>query len=172
VVAVLVILLAALLLPAAAQAKVTCEQPPQPARDVPLRGLPEHPISGRSYRIVAWQRPDEGVNPAPHLGAEYCGDDAPLEALAGAGDWFRRVPGGGGHYELELRFPVAGPWAVSFMDRWGRFHDLGVRTVLPANGFSPAARSLLVLERAVWILAPSSPRSTGPFPARARTSGW
>jgi hypothetical protein len=142
----------ALVLPAAAQAKVTCEQPGRPARDVPIRGLPAHPVAERTYRLVATLRPDEGVNPAPHLGAEYCGGDAPREAMAGAGGWFRRVPGGGGAYVLELRFASPGPWAVSFMDRHGHFHELGLRSVRPANGFRPAPLGLVWLQAAVRTL--------------------
>jgi hypothetical protein len=171
VIVVLAILLAVLVLPAAAHAKFTCEQPRTPARDVPLRGLPDHPVAERTYRIVATLRPDEGVNPVPNLGAQYCGDDATRDARAGAGGWFRRVPGSGGRYALELRFASPGPWALSFMDRHGRFHELGLRSVRPANGFWPAALGLISLEEAVWIFAPSSPRSTALFPARARTSG-
>jgi hypothetical protein len=137
VIAVLGILLVALLLPASAEAKVTCEGPHIPDRDAPLRGLPDHPIVGRTYRLTA-TLPDRGVNPVPHLGAEYCGRAAPHESRAGAGGWFRRVPGAGGTYLLELRFRSAGPWAVSFMDRHGWFYELGIRTVLPANGISTA----------------------------------
>jgi hypothetical protein len=130
----LAILVAVLLLPAAAHAKVTCEGPREPARDVPLRGLPDSPIAGRTYLVTA--RSGKGVNPTPHLGAEHCGGHVPHEATAGAGGWFRRV--GDGVYELDLRFPAPGPWAVVYMDRDGRFHELGMRTVRPANGFWPA----------------------------------
>jgi hypothetical protein len=153
----LAVALVALALPAAAQAKITCEQPRTPARDVPLDGLPDAPVAGRTYDVTATLVPDEGVNPVPHLGAEHCGGGVPHEATAGAGGWFR--PRGGGVYVLELRFSHPGPWAVSFMDRHGRFHELGLRTVLPANGFWPA-RAPEVLLRAfgpvVWIFEPGA----------------
>ena len=165
-IAVLGILLVALLLPASAEAKVTCGGPQSRDRDAPLRGLPDHPVVGRTYRLTA-TLPDRGVNPVPHLGAEYCGWAAPHESRGGAGGWFRRVPGAGGTYLLELRFRSAGPWAVSFMDRHGWFYELGIRTVLPANGISPARARPPVrsgvrggtallrqpLGRLLWILA-------------------
>jgi hypothetical protein len=146
----LALVLAALVLPAAAQAKVTCEQPTRP-ETAPLRGLPDHPIAGRVYQLTA-RLPDRGVNPVPHLGAEYCGPGVPREATAGAGGWFTRVPGSGGGYLLRLRFPSAGPWAVSFMDRHGRFHELGFRSVLPANGVWTAPIGRAWVEEAVRIL--------------------
>jgi hypothetical protein len=147
----LALVLAALLLPAAAEAKVTCEQPTRPKPGAPLRGLPDHPIAGRVYQLTA-RLPDRGVNPVPHLGAEYCGRDVPRESKAGAGGWFRRVPGSGGGYLLRLRFPSAGPWAVSFMDRHGRFHELGIRSVRPTGGFWSAPLGLVWVEDAVRIL--------------------
>jgi hypothetical protein len=129
-------LAAALVLPAAAQAKITCKEPRTPDPDVPVEGLPEAPVAGRTYTVTATLAPDEGVNPVPHLGAEYCGDAVANAATAGAGDWFKRR--GRGEYVLELRFRHPGPWMVSFMDRHGHFHELGMRTVLPANGVWPA----------------------------------
>jgi hypothetical protein len=161
VIAVLALLLAALLLPAAAEAKVTCA-PVDAEPGVPLRGLPEHPVARRTYPLAVTLL-DRGVNPTPHLGAEYCGDDRPHHSAAGAGGWFRRVRGSGGGYALDLRFPFAGPWAASFMDRDGGFHELGVITVLPANGISPAAAPRLAtrdvpplrrpLGQVLWIFA-------------------
>jgi hypothetical protein len=156
------LLVAVLALPAAAQAKVTCTPPAGREPGAPLHGLPDHPIADRTYRLTA-TLPDRGVNPVPHLGAEYCGHDRTPESVAGAGGWFRRVPGAGGSFALELRFPSAGPWAVSFMDRDGRFHELGILTVLPADGFSPsrsprvedrgAALLRRPLRQALWIFA-------------------
>jgi hypothetical protein len=159
------IAVALLALPAAAEAKITCAEPRTPAPNLPLRGLPDHPVADRTYRITATLRADVGVNAVPYLGAEYCGDDVPRESRAGAGGWFRDE--GAGVYVVELRFPTPGPWAVSFMDKHGHFHELDL----------PPVRGLpsLSLRQAVWIFQPaaaSSPRSTGPFPARARTSGW
>jgi hypothetical protein len=163
VIAVLAILLAALLLPPAAHAKVSCASPAHAEPGVPLRGLPQQPIADRTYRLVA-TLPEGGVNPAPHLGAEHCGEDVPRDSIAGAGGWFRRVPGAGEGFLLELRFPSAGPWAVVFMDRDGGHHELGMLTVLPANGISPAraprvtARKLALLHRplgqVLWIFEP------------------
>jgi hypothetical protein len=127
---VLTIVIAALLLPALAEAKVTCAEPQRPAGAVPLRGLPYGPVAGREYRLTAVLRPDEGVNPAPHLAAEYCG--AGSEPVPGAGGWFRAR--GDGEYTLVLRFDRPGPWVLSFMDRRGVFHPLGFRQVRPAGG--------------------------------------
>src|SRR5918992_3331367 len=89
------LLVAALALPAAAQARVPCTPPAGPEPGAPLRGLPDHPVADRTYRLTA-TLPDRGVNPVPHLGAEYCGWAAPHESRAGAGGWFRRVPGARG----------------------------------------------------------------------------
>jgi hypothetical protein len=134
VISLLAIAIAALLLPAAADAKLTCDGARRPERDVPLRGLPGDLVAGRVYRLTATLRPDEGVNHAPHFAAEHCGDPVPHEAAAGAGGWFRRQGGdGAGVYVLELRFTASGPWALSFMDRHGRFHDLGLRWVEKAG---------------------------------------
>jgi hypothetical protein len=135
VLALLAILLAALVLPAAAQAKVTCEEPRRAGRDVPLRGLPAAPEVDRVYRLTATLQDGEGVNPAPHLAAEYCGGGAAHEATAGAGGWFSAR--GNGRYVLDLRFTHPGPWAVSFMDRDGVFHDLGIRRVGPTERLAP-----------------------------------
>jgi hypothetical protein len=154
------IVIAALLLPAAAEAKVTCEEPQRPAEDAPLLGVPDAPVEGREYWITAILRPDEGVNAAPHLAAEYCGRDRHLSISAGAGGWFRSR--GRGVYVLRLRFDRPGRWALSFMDRHGMFHALGFRPVHPAGGAQPAPQqplgdrqltglAFLDLERAVWI---------------------
>jgi hypothetical protein len=124
------LVIAALLLPSVAEAKITCEVPQLPAGDVPLLGVPDAPVVGREYRVKAILRPDEGVNATPHLGAEYCGGGPPQEATAGAGGWFRAR--GSGVYTLRLRFDHPGPWALSFMDRHGMFHALGFRHVRPA----------------------------------------
>ena len=126
----LALVIAALLLPSVADAKITCEEPRRLAEDVPLLGVPDAPVEGREYRITAILRPDEGVNPTPHLAAEYCGGGPPHEATAGAGGWFRAR--GSGVYALRLRFDHPGPWALSFMDRHGMFHTLGFRNVRPA----------------------------------------
>jgi hypothetical protein len=135
VVPVLALVIATMLLPAVAEAKVTCEGARQPERDVRLRGLPDDPVAGRVYRLTATLRPDEGVNHAPHLGAQHCGDRVPHEARAGAGGWFRRQNVHGDRvYGLDLRFSAPGPWALSFMDRAGRFHDLGWRWVETPGG--------------------------------------
>jgi hypothetical protein len=155
-------LAAVLVLPAAvAQAKITCEEPHLRDRGAPVEGLPEAPVAGRTYTVTATLAPDEGVNPTPHLGAEYCGDAVPHEATAGAGGWFRRR--GGGEYVLELRFRHHGPWMVSFMDRHGGFHELGMRTVLPANGFWPAPdpeplprAALRAFGPVVWMFEPGA----------------
>jgi hypothetical protein len=164
VVALVAIAVALLALPAAAAAKITCAEPRTPAPNLPLRGVPDDPVADRTYRITATLRADVGVNPAPYLGAEYCGDDAAPESMAGAGGWFRRQ--GAGVYAVELRFPDPGPWAVAFMDRHGHFHELDL----------PPVRGLpsLSLEQAVWMLQPgaaSSLRSRALFPVRVRTSG-
>jgi hypothetical protein len=121
----------ALLLPTVAEAKITCEEPQRPARQAPLRGLPDTPVAGREYRLTAVLRPDAGVNPAPHLAAQHCGPLAPHEVAAGAGGGFQRR--GRGVYTLVLRFDRPGPWALSLMDRHGRFHELGFRQVRAAE---------------------------------------
>jgi hypothetical protein len=160
-VAIAIVLLA---LPAAAEAKITCAEPLRPEPDPPfLRGVPDDPVAGKTYRITIRLRADVGVNAVPYLGAEYCGDDVPREAMAGAGGWFRRQ--GAGVYVVELRFPSPGPWAASYMDKHGYFHELDL----------PPVRGLpsLSLEQAVWIFQPdvaSSRRSRALFPARVRTS--
>jgi hypothetical protein len=171
---VLAIVIAALLLPAGAQAKVTCEEPQRPADHIPLFGLPDAPVAGREYRLSVTLLLDRGVNPAPHLAAEYCG--VARRPVAGAGGWFRAR--GDGRYTLVLRFDRPGPWALSFMDRHGVFHPLGFRQVRPVPRFRDdqvTGLASLALDRLLWIFRPgavlSSPRSTGPFPARARTSG-
>jgi hypothetical protein len=157
---VLAIVIAALLLPAVAEAKVSCEEPQRPAEDAPLLGLPDAPVEGREYWITAILRRDEGVNPTPHLAAEYCGRGRHLPTAAGGGGWFRSR--GGGVYVLRLRFDRPGPWALSFMDRHGMFNALGFRHVRPAGGAEPAPQQplgdqhptglpFLTLERAVWI---------------------
>jgi hypothetical protein len=164
VIALLAIAVVLLALPAAAEAKITCAEPRTPSLDLPLRGVPDNPVAGRTYRITASLRADVGVNAVPYLGAEYCGDDVPRESIAGAGGWFRRL--GGGVYVVELRFPTPGPWSVSFMDKHGHFHELDLP---PVRGMPS-----LSLEQAVWIFEPgvaSSPRSRALFPARVRTSG-
>jgi hypothetical protein len=187
---VLAIVIAALLLPAVAQAKVTCEEPQRPAGHTPLFGVPDAPVVGREYRLSAIPLPDRGVNPAPHLAAEYCG--VARRPVAGAGGWFRAREGG--RYTLVLRFDRPGPWALSFMDRRGVFHPLGFRQVRGAGERQPALPPQQWLGQLLWIFQPgavlerqahlrlapvypalagvSSPRSTGRFPARARTSGW
>jgi len=127
--------IAALLMPAAAAAKVTCEEPRRPAEDVPLRGLPDAPIEGREYRLTAVLRAEVGVNPAPHLAVEYCGDDVPRESAASPGGWFRERRGRGADvYVLDLRFDHPGPWTLAFMDRTGAFKELGFRHVRAADG--------------------------------------
>jgi hypothetical protein len=163
VIAVVAIAMVLLALPAAAEAKITCAEPRTPSLDLPLHGVPDDPVADRTYRITATLRADVGVNPVPYLGAEYCGDDVPREAMAGAGGWFRRQ--GAGVYVVELRFPSPGPWAVSFMDKHGHFHELDL----------PPVRGLpsLSLDQAVWLLQPSaasSLRSRALFPVRVRTS--
>jgi hypothetical protein len=55
-------------------------------------------------------------------------------------------------YTLRLRFPEPAPWAVSFMDLTGSFHDLGLRTVRPPpmpaqRGFFAAALEMVL---AAW----------------------
>jgi hypothetical protein len=155
---VLALVIAALLLPAPAEAKVTCEEPVRPAAEVPLRGLPDAPIAGREYRLTTVLRAEVGVNPAPHLAAEYCGGGARHESPAGAGGWFRPRAGfGGDFYVLDLRFERAGPWALSFMDRSGVFKNLGLRHVRPAGEAELprqqplAGLAFLALEQVLWI---------------------
>jgi hypothetical protein len=61
------------------------------------------------------------------------------------------------------------------MDREGVFHPLGLRQVRRAGEPQPGQPRQQSLAQLLWIFQPggvSSPRSTGPFPARARTSGW
>jgi hypothetical protein len=161
----LAFVLAALMLPAAAEAKITCAEPLRPEPDPPfLSGVPDDPVAGKTYRITIRLRADVGVNAVPYLGAEYCGDGVPRDSMSGAGGWFRQR--GADVYIVDLRFPSPGPWAVSYMDKHGWFHELDL----------PPVRGLpsLSLEQAVWIFQPdvaSSRRSRALFPARVRTSG-
>jgi hypothetical protein len=155
------LLLMALLLPTVAEAKITCEEPQRAARQAPLRGLPDSPVAGREYRLTAVLRTDAGVNPAPHLAAQHCGPLAPHEVAAGAGGGFQRR--GRGVYTLVLRFDRPGPWALSFMDRHGRFHGLGFRQVRPEREAEPAPEQPLVarlgalaLEQVLWIFEPGA----------------
>jgi hypothetical protein len=129
---VLAIAVALLVLPAGAAAKFTCEARGAPPDGTVLHGLPAKPIAGQTYALSV-TLPADGVNSAPYLGAEYCGDPRGRGRPAGAGGWFRRVRGTQRDvYTLSLRIPKPGRWALSFMDLDGTFHDLGLRSVPPA----------------------------------------
>jgi hypothetical protein len=128
--AIVLLAIAALTWPVAADAKITCEGGGKRPQGFVLHGLPAAPVAKRSYPLtVSLLRQGHGVNPSPYLGAEPC--DGRAEGMPGAGDWFR--PAGDGRYVLSLSFPRAGPWRVAFMDLNGTFYDLGMRRVRPAG---------------------------------------
>jgi len=135
-IAVLASTAAALLLPAAAGAKFTCQERGARPQGIALRGLPATPIARRTYTLTVVLPTAHATNPSPYLGTAYCGDAIKPEQAGATGGSFRRV---GGHqggdisvFSLDVRFPHPGPWALSLMDLDGSFYDFGLRPVKPA----------------------------------------
>ena len=144
-------------LPSSAGAKFTCEQRGLQPMGVALRGLPASPIAGRSYRIVVTLPTSTGVNPRPYLGAQHCeraGGREPAPSIDGR---FRPVGGQGSRvFALDLRFPLPGPWALSFMDLDGSFYDFGLRQVRSSTTgtrTTPATAQASGSPAATWLLA-------------------
>jgi hypothetical protein len=131
---------AALLSRAIAEAKIGCESRGISRDGIALRGLPPRPVVGCTYSLTV-ALPDSGVNAVPYLGAESCGELIG-EAVAGASAWFRKASSQPSTFVMHLRFSHPGPWAVSFMDLDGTFHDLGLHRVTPApaRDTDPSAR--------------------------------
>jgi ribonucleoside-diphosphate reductase alpha chain len=120
---------AALLAPAQAGAKVTCESRGVRTPSLELSGLPGSPVVGRTYTVRLVTRA-HAVNPRPALAIIHCGTGNPTAETSPANGWFRRVLGPTrGVFAVRVRFPQAGSWAISLMDLDGSFHDLGRRHV-------------------------------------------
>jgi hypothetical protein len=134
----LVCLCASLLMPAGAAAKVTCDTGGPRAPSIDLRGLPRSPVVGRTYslRLVTHAR---ALNDRPVLMTMHCGAGNPVANTSPANGSFRRLGDpAGGVFTLSVRFPRAGPWAVSVMDLDGSFFDLGRRKVRAEAAAPPA----------------------------------
>jgi hypothetical protein len=123
----LVALAAAILVPADAAAKVSCESRGFRTPSAELRGLPRSPVVARTYTVRLSTRAD-ALNPNPALMTMYCGAGTPLAQTTPANGWFGPAEGPGA-FAIRVRFPEAGPWAVSVMDLDGSFYDLGRREV-------------------------------------------
>jgi hypothetical protein len=151
-------LAAFLIVPAGARAKVTCDARGARTPSVDLRGLPRSPVVARTYTVRLVTRTTPAVNPGPALATIYCGAGTPVARTRPANGRFRRAGDPAqGVFDIRLRFPRAGPWAVSLMDLDGTFHDLGRRTVRPhsratarppshaAGGSGPSAWAVLAV---------------------------
>jgi hypothetical protein len=117
---------AGLFVPAGAAAKVTCESRGVRTPSIDLSDVPLSPVVGRTY-AVRLVTDASALNPRPALATVYCGAGHHLAATTPADGWFRRVARG--VYDVRVRFPRAGSWAISVMDLDGSFHDLGRRIV-------------------------------------------
>lgn len=129
----------AVVFPAGAEAKMSCEQRVEGAR-VELEDLPADPEVGRTYEVTAALSGQHAVNPQQALLAVRCasgGRELP-NRYPGRMDFaeFRGSAVGGGGYAFDVRFRRVGRWRVGAMDVSGRFHDVGfydVRPVAPAT---------------------------------------
>lgn len=131
----------ALLLPAVAGAKFTCQDRGAPLQGIVLRGLPAQPVARHTYTLTVTRPPLHNANPTPYLGTTYCGNPTRHKTGEPTAGWFQHIRGNPrGVYSLDVRFPHPGPWAVSYMDLDGTFHDAGLHQVEPApHRTTPAA---------------------------------
>lgn len=121
--------IATIALPAAAPAKMSCDQR-GPRGGVVVDGLPARPVAQRTYTVGAFVPGGnrDVINAAPALGRLRC--SGPGAADAAVVHWMQPLedPGleaGSGRYAYALRFPRPGRWALAVLDRRGRYRDLG-----------------------------------------------
>lgn len=118
-----VALLAGLLLPSGAEAKITCASPPQRAQRS-FEGLPSKPLAGVAYEAEIRTASRNNANPEPLLFVLRCegAEDrefvqlTPIDPQGGSADGRRR---------FRVEFERAGDWRIALMDRAGRFFDAG-----------------------------------------------
>jgi hypothetical protein len=133
----LVLALGGLLVPAAAEAKVTCEGGGIPGAPVALPGLPAEPEADRLYQLTLDLPDAHAVNPRPILMAVRC---EPLDPRAGTygpdgsdSALFRGTTAGAGGSRFDVRFRGPGRWRLASMDVSGHFRDHGFYAVQPAS---------------------------------------
>lgn len=146
-----------LLLPASAEADITCARPGS-LTDVELRGLPRAPEAAKEYRVTLDLPRRHAISPHPRLLILRC----PRVGSRNRGDLLDEVPGvdtGEGTYAFAVRFARPGRWRMVAFDRSGLFHDLGflnVATPMASNGSGEADNDVVPLLIVVAGLAAGS----------------
>jgi hypothetical protein len=159
------------LFPAAAGAKVACEERlPQSAR-VELGGLPERPEAGGTYTVTADLPSGSGVNARPLLFALLCervenGREKSYLRSIDSDEFPGRTASEGG-YAFDVRFGRPGRWLIASMDVAGRFREFGFYEVGPklntslSDEGSNLALALATWWRRSWCNAAPSPDKEG-----------
>lgn len=115
------------LVPAGADAKITCADGGAPTADIEVGGLPGRPEAARTYPLMLDLPRRHAVNPDPLLLILRCEiERKERHHLAGAeSNQIAGVDTGEGAYSFDVRFERPGRWRMVAMDRSGLFHDLG-----------------------------------------------
>jgi len=125
------------MLPAASEAKVTCDGRGIPDASVELPGLPREAEAGRLYELTVDLPEAHAVNPQPVLMAVRCTSLADEPATGGPDGsdsaLFRGTSAGDVGSRFDVRFLRPGRWRVASMDVSGHFLDYGFYTVRPAS---------------------------------------
>jgi hypothetical protein len=133
----LVLAVGGLALPAASEAKVTCDGRGIPDASVSLPGLPRQAEAGRLYELTVDLPEAHAVNPQPVVMAVRCSSLAHEPATAGVGGsdsaLFRGRSVGDAGSTFDVRFRRPGRWRVASMDVSGHFRDYGFYTVQTAS---------------------------------------
>ena len=126
------------MLPAASEAKITCDGRGIPDVPAGLPGLPRGAEAGRLYELTVDLPDAHAVNPEPVLMALRCGsrpEGPTTDRLGGGGSALFRGTSAGDEAgsTFDVRFHRPGRWRVASMDVSGHFRDYGFYMVRPAS---------------------------------------